>query len=71
MDVDLEDESVIARVRLLDSEEPLLKENPRRFVVFPINYPDIWKFYKKAEGIYSFLTKLVIYMFIQAQAQAL
>ncbi|XP_015119510.1 ribonucleoside-diphosphate reductase subunit M2 B [Diachasma alloeum] len=30
--------------------EPLLKENPRRFVVFPIEWPDIWKFYKKAEA---------------------
>lgn len=30
--------------------EPLLRENPRRFVVFPIQYPDIWKMYKKAEA---------------------
>ncbi|XP_063993545.1 ribonucleoside-diphosphate reductase subunit M2 B isoform X2 [Diachasmimorpha longicaudata] len=30
--------------------EPLLRENPRRFVVFPIEWPDIWKFYKKAEA---------------------
>ncbi|XP_077296671.1 ribonucleoside-diphosphate reductase subunit M2 [Arctopsyche grandis] len=30
--------------------EPLLQENPRRFVVFPIKYPDIWKMYKKAEA---------------------
>jgi len=28
--------------------EPLLKENPRRFVIFPIQYHDIWQFYKKA-----------------------
>ncbi|VEL29198.1 unnamed protein product [Protopolystoma xenopodis] len=28
--------------------EPLLRPNPRRFVMFPIEYPDIWKFYKKA-----------------------
>lgn len=27
--------------------EPLLKENPRRFVIFPIQYPDIWNMYKK------------------------
>ncbi|XP_061602379.1 ribonucleoside-diphosphate reductase subunit M2-like [Cololabis saira] len=32
------------------SEEPLLKENPRRFVVFPIQYHDIWQMYKKAEA---------------------
>ncbi|KAM3960867.1 ribonucleoside-diphosphate reductase subunit M2 [Aphomia sociella] len=30
--------------------EPLLKENPRRFVIFPIQYPDIWNMYKKAEA---------------------
>ena len=33
-----------------EEDEPLLRENPRRFVVFPIQYPDIWEFYKKAEG---------------------
>ncbi|KAF7646165.1 hypothetical protein LDENG_00192270 [Lucifuga dentata] len=31
-------------------EEPLLQENPRRFVVFPIQYHDIWQMYKKAEA---------------------
>ncbi|XP_066255762.1 ribonucleoside-diphosphate reductase subunit M2 B-like [Euwallacea similis] len=30
--------------------EPLLRENPRRFVIFPIEYPDIWDKYKKAEA---------------------
>lgn len=30
--------------------EPLLKENPRRFVIFPIQYQDIWQMYKKAEA---------------------
>lgn len=29
------------------SMEPLLKENPRRFVIFPIQYHDIWQMYKK------------------------
>lgn len=29
--------------------EPLLRDNPRRFVVFPIEYPDIWAKYKEAE----------------------
>lgn len=28
--------------------EPLLKENPDRFVLFPIKYHDIWQMYKKA-----------------------
>ena len=33
-----------------DCDEPLLRENPDRFVVFPIKYHDIWSFYKKAEA---------------------
>lgn len=31
-------------------KEPLLRENPRRFVIFPIEYHDIWRMYKKAEA---------------------
>ncbi|XP_029943234.1 ribonucleoside-diphosphate reductase subunit M2-like [Salarias fasciatus] len=31
-------------------EEPLLKENPGRFVLFPIRFHDIWQMYKKAEA---------------------
>mgnify|MGYP000873503498 CR=1 FL=1 len=27
--------------------EPLLEENPNRFVILPIQYKDIWKMYKK------------------------
>lgn len=27
--------------------EPLLRDNPSRFVIFPIQYPDIWQMYKK------------------------
>lgn len=34
----------------LDDDEPLLKENPNRFVIFPIEYPEIWRFYKMAEA---------------------
>ncbi len=30
--------------------EPILKENPNRFVLFPIEHPDIWEMYKKAEA---------------------
>lgn len=30
--------------------EPLLEENPGRFVVFPIQHDDIWQFYKKSEA---------------------
>lgn len=31
-------------------DEPLLRENPNRFVIFPIQYHDIWQMYKKAEA---------------------
>ncbi|GAM27767.1 hypothetical protein SAMD00019534_109430 [Acytostelium subglobosum LB1] len=31
-------------------DEPLLRENKDRFVLFPIKYPDIWNMYKKAEA---------------------
>lgn len=33
-----------------EEEEPLLRDNPRRFVIFPIQYHDIWQMYKKAEA---------------------
>ncbi|MBA0733279.1 hypothetical protein Gogos_017313 [Gossypium gossypioides] len=31
-------------------EEPLLASNPDRFCMFPIQYPQIWEMYKKAEA---------------------
>jgi ribonucleoside-diphosphate reductase beta chain len=31
-------------------EEPILKENPNRFVLFPIEHSDIWEMYKKQEA---------------------
>lgn len=30
--------------------EPILHENPNRFVLFPIQHDDIWNFYKKTEA---------------------
>ncbi|KAK2627265.1 hypothetical protein QTJ16_003231 [Diplocarpon rosae] len=33
-----------------ESDEPLLRENPQRFVLFPIKYHEIWQMYKKAEA---------------------
>ena len=30
--------------------EPILRENPNRFVLFPIQHDDIWAFYKKSEA---------------------
>ncbi|TNE79355.1 MAG: ribonucleoside-diphosphate reductase [Bacteroidetes bacterium] len=32
------------------TNEPILKENKDRFVIFPIKHSDIWDFYKKAEA---------------------
>ncbi len=32
------------------STEPILIENPNRFVLFPIEHSDIWAFYKKCEA---------------------
>ena len=34
----------------LTQNEPILKENPNRFVLFPIKHNDIWDIYKKAEA---------------------
>ena len=31
-------------------EEPILKENKDRFVLFPITHPEIWQMYKQAEA---------------------
>ncbi|XP_068189175.1 ribonucleoside-diphosphate reductase subunit M2 B isoform X1 [Antennarius striatus] len=31
-------------------DEPLLRNNPRRFVIFPIQYPDIWRMYKQSQA---------------------
>ena len=32
------------------NDEPLLKPNPKRFVLFPIKYNEVWLMYKKAEA---------------------
>ncbi|TVY42981.1 Ribonucleoside-diphosphate reductase small chain [Lachnellula occidentalis] len=33
-----------------EADEPLLQENPNRFVLFPIKYHEIWHMYKKAQA---------------------
>lgn len=35
---------------VVEKEEPILKENKDRFVIFPIQHADIWEYYKKAEA---------------------
>lgn len=32
--------------------EPILQDNPNRFVLFPIKHDDIWKFYKQEEACF-------------------
>ena len=36
----------VGEVDLPEEEEPLLKEDPGRFVLFPIRYHEIWQMYK-------------------------
>ncbi|KAG8763038.1 Ribonucleotide-diphosphate reductase (RNR), small subunit [Ceratobasidium sp. 423] len=40
----------VGDVDLDEKDEPLLKESRRRFVLFPIQYHEIWQMYKKAEA---------------------
>jgi len=40
----------VGELDLPESEEPLLKDSKRRFVLFPIQYHEIWQMYKKAEA---------------------
>ena len=40
--------AALASAPLMKVNEPILQENPNRFVVFPINYHEIWQMYKKA-----------------------
>ncbi|KAF2027470.1 hypothetical protein EK21DRAFT_91511 [Setomelanomma holmii] len=53
---DLPEEPVVAKpttaptIKSEEASEPLLQENPGRFVLFPIKYHDVWQMYKKAEA---------------------
>ncbi|CAG98465.1 Rnr4/Rnr2 [Kluyveromyces lactis] len=38
------------KLKALEKDEPLLVENKRRFVLFPIKYHEIWEAYKRAEA---------------------
>ena len=38
------------KVANIDATEPMLMENKRRFVLFPIKHPAVWETYKKAEA---------------------
>jgi ribonucleoside-diphosphate reductase subunit M2 len=36
----------------MESNEPLLKDNPNRFVLFPIEDSEIWGMYKKMQAAF-------------------
>ncbi|KAE8848439.1 hypothetical protein PTNB85_02282 [Pyrenophora teres f. teres] len=42
--------TVAPTIKPEEADEPLLQENPGRFVLFPIKYHDVWQMYKKAEA---------------------
>jgi ribonucleoside-diphosphate reductase subunit M2 len=42
--------SVSAEFKAYEKDEEILKENPHRWVMFPIQYPRVWEMYKKHEA---------------------
>ncbi|KAK0711562.1 ribonucleoside-diphosphate reductase small chain [Lasiosphaeris hirsuta] len=40
--------AVVPTAKEGEIDEPILRENPQRFVLFPIKYHEIWQMYKKA-----------------------
>jgi ribonucleoside-diphosphate reductase subunit M2 len=41
---------VSKKIKELEESDPLLMDNPRRWVMFPIRYPEVWEMYKKHEA---------------------
>merc|ERR1719388_244854 len=41
---------VTAQLLQMQQEEPMLMENKHRWVMFPLQYPEIWEMYKKHEA---------------------
>jgi len=41
---------ISAQYKELEKDDPLLKENPQRWVLFPIQYPAVYEMYKKHEA---------------------
>ncbi|KAF3821945.1 hypothetical protein GH733_007319 [Mirounga leonina] len=48
-------------------DEPLLRENPRRFVIFPVEYLDIWQMDEKAEACFWTAEEVALSKDIQHQ----
>jgi ribonucleoside-diphosphate reductase beta chain len=46
----MDDSPIVPKKRKQDRLEPLLQENPSRFVIFPIVQNAVWEMYKKAMG---------------------
>ncbi|KAI1393428.1 small subunit of ribonucleotide reductase [Hypoxylon trugodes] len=42
--------AVAETIKPEEADEPILQENPQRFVLFPIKYHEIWQMYKKHEA---------------------
>lgn len=49
IETDLNSGNILPRGITTDVE-PILQENPDRFVLYPIRFDDLWAYYKKAEG---------------------
>ncbi|EFW98567.1 ribonucleotide reductase small subunit [Grosmannia clavigera kw1407] len=50
VDAKEENNTAVSAIKAAEAEEPLLKENAQRFVLFPIKYHEIWQMYKKHEA---------------------
>tara|TARA_B100000401_G_C52798690_1_gene717320 strand:- start:1131 stop:2144 length:1014 start_codon:yes stop_codon:yes gene_type:complete len=46
----MSNQSEINHENIIIEKEPILEENPNRFVLFPIKYDKLWEAYKKAES---------------------
>ncbi|KAM0700424.1 hypothetical protein Q7P35_012145 [Cladosporium inversicolor] len=49
-DAPAKEPEVASTLKEEEASEPILQENPNRFVLFPIKYHEIWQMYKKAEA---------------------
>ena len=45
-------DAAVSKRRKREAEEPLLQENPNRFVIFPIQHADMWKMYKDHVSVF-------------------
>merc|ERR1719507_2483167 len=41
---------ISAEYKALEAHDPLLRENPQRWVMFPLHFPEVWEMYKKHEA---------------------